>query len=511
MAIQEKIKKEISVVLKSELDYSIKAEEIVIERPQDEEHGDFSANIALTIAKDIKKSPREIAQTIADKLTKSKIEEIANVEIAGPGFINFKLKESHYFTALNNVLEQNDKYGQNDLLKNKRIMVEFAHPNPFKSFHIGHLRNIILGESIVRMLESQGAEVIRTNYQGDVGMHIAKCIWAFQKIDPKDYPSTADEKTKLLGKCYAEGATAFEEDEKAQKEIKDINKKIYTKKDPQISKLWDIGKKWSLEKFHEIYARVYSTFEREYMESETLSTCMKYIQQAKEKGILKQSQGALIFDGEKYNLDTRVFLNAQGLPTYEGKELGLAYMEFTDYGDIDLCIHNVAVEQISFFKVTFKVEELLDPIKFKGKQYHNAYEFVGLKKGKMSSRKGNVILGDDILNEAHAKILKLISDRKEIKDKDMTAEEIGIGAVKWSFLKISPFKYLAFDLEESISFEGDSGPYIQYTFARTQSILNEIKDNKSNTLLDELDTEKLNLSGQETALLHWIERFPEIV
>jgi arginyl-tRNA synthetase len=181
-------------------------------------------------------------------------------------------------------------------------------------------------------------------------------------------------------------------------------------------------------------------------------------------------------------------------------------MEFSDFGKIDLCIHNVAVEQISFFKVTFKVEELLDPGIFKGKQYHNAYEFVGLKKGKMSSRKGNVVLGNEILNEAYEKVLKVVKGKKIAENSTETAEIIGVGAVKYSFLKISPFKYLAFDLEESLNFEGDSGPYIQYTYTRTQSILKKANQNSEYDFNPETLVEK-----EETEVLKWLERFDEVV
>ncbi|MBD3280470.1 arginine--tRNA ligase, partial [Candidatus Dojkabacteria bacterium] len=503
MNLKTQIKTQIKQIVKEEFDYEIKPERIHLERPQNEDHGDWSCNIALQLSKELGKNPREIAEEVVEKLDIDGIE----VSIADPGFINFKLPAENYLGNLDEILEQEEKYGNNTRLSGKRIMVEFAHPNPFKSFHIGHLRNIILGESLVRMLESQGAEVIRTNYQGDVGMHIAKNLWAFRDVDPKDYPKTADEKTKLLGELYAKGAIAFEEDEKAKEEIKEINKQIYSKENPEVNRLWDLGKEWSLEKFHEIYERVYSTFDREYFESETLDTCMKYAKEAEKKGILTKSEGAIIFDGSKYGLDTRVFVNSEGLPTYECKELGLGFMEFKDFGELDLCIHNVAVEHKSYFSVLFKVKELLAPKLFKDKQYHNAYEFVGLKKGKMSSRKGNVILGNDILDIAHEKIAEVIEDRDEIENKEEVAEIVGVGSIKWSFLKISPFKYLAFDLEESVNFEGDSGPYIQYTYARAKSILREAE-----TSTDfEADDYKKDLTEGEEKLIKCLERFPGVV
>ena len=281
---------------------------------------------------------------------------------------------------------------------------------------------------------------------------------------------------------------------------------IYTKEDEHINRLWELGKKWSLDKFHEIYERVYSKFEREFFESETLTKSSSLIEQALEKGILEKSQGAIVFNGEPYGLDTRVFLNSRGLPTYEGKELGLAQMQFSEYGDIDLCIHNVAVEQISFFKVTFKVESLLDPEKYKGRQYHNAYEFVGLKSGKMSSRTGNVVLGEDILNEANSMITEILKQRENFSEEKIkdTAEVIGVGAVKYSFLNINPGSYLAFDLEKSVNFEGNSGPYLQYTYARSHKI---VRDSQGYRPLKFNEAMKIALSDEELKILHKLHHF----
>lgn len=471
--------------------------------PPNPEMGDLSLP-SFEISKILKQNPKEVIDNFLEKIKTDKI--ISGIKSAGP-YLNFVInKEYLNKEVINEILKQEEKYGRNEKLKGKKIMIEYAHPNPFKSFHIGHLRNIILGESIARLIEAQGARIIRVNYQGDVGMHIAKCIWAFKEIDPKNYPEIADEKVALLGKCYAEGAKAFEENGVAKQMITYINRQIYEGKDKEIKKLWELGKKWSLEKFHEIYKRLDTSFEREYMESEVMNEGVRQVKKAIDKKILEKSDGAIIFNGKKYGLDTRVFLNSEGLPTYEGKELGLAQFEFKDFGKIDLCIHNVAVEQISFFKVTFKVQELLDPKKFKDKQYHNAYEFVGLKSGKMSSRKGQVVLGNDILNTAVEEI-KAKTKNKNIKNINKLYEDIAVGAVKYSFLKISPFKYLAFDLDESVSFEGDSGPYLLYTYARIKSIFRKARIKK---LASQIDLKFLD-NIKEYNLVLKLAKYPEFV
>lgn len=485
----------------------IPAGNVTIEEPKSSEHGEHSTNIALIEANKQGQNPREIAQNLQEKLLENDWikQTFAKLEVAGPGFINFFIKTEKLAAEMQTMLAT-ENLAQLSTLTGKRILFEYAHPNPFKVFHIGHLRNIILGESLVRLLENSGAEVIRTNYQGDVGMHIAKSIWGMlQLMEQKSL--TVDqleqgsdrEKVDFLGEAYALGAKAFADDEAKAEEIKDINRTVYavaqeiemekydwqpqTKyKDfietenydfEEIKKLWTVGVKWSLNYLrNKIYTRLYSSFKREYMESETQYYAEKNFLRAKEAGLLTLSDGAYILDGKKYGIDTRVYINSLGLPTYEGKELGLAPLEATDYGEIDLFIHNVAVEQISYFKSVFTLLENLDPDLYKDKKYHNAYEFVGLKSGKMSSRTGDVVKAEDILNEAVDLIEEKVAER-DLPDKDDVVEKIAIGAVKYSFLNINPGSYLAFDLESSINFEGESGPYLQYTYARANKMLLE--------------------------------------
>jgi arginyl-tRNA synthetase len=215
---------------------------------------------------------------------------------------------------------------------------------------------------------------------------------------------------------------------------------------------------------------------------------------------LKKSEGAIIFDGTKYGLDKRVFINKFGFPTYEAKELKLAELEFSEFGKIDKLIHVVGPEQKSFFKVTFKVEELLDAKKYKDKQYHMVYGWVRLKRGKMSSRLGNVIRGEWLLDEAKKRINKAYP---EVSNE--VAEMVAVGAVKYSFLKVSPPSEIAFDFDESISLEGNSGPYLQYTYARAQSVIGKAKKQKSKK------AKNSKLESEELAVLRVLYRFPEVV
>ncbi|NCD00619.1 arginine--tRNA ligase [bacterium] len=502
--IKENIVLEINKYLENK-DYYINKEDLTY--PPNKSMGDISLPL-FNLVKKIGKSPQQLQGFFESKI--NKIEGVFEFKVLGP-YLNFFIDYDFLnYKILEKILKEKNKYGENQELKGKKIMIEFSQSNPFKVFHIGHLRNIILGESLCRLFEFSNAKVIRTNYQGDVGMHIAKCLWSFKEIEKSDYPDNIDERINLLGECYVKGAKAFEEDEEARKEIEEINKKIYSLEDKNIKELWETGKQWSLDKFKDIYNRLYTKFNREYFESEVFDEALEYIEEAKNKGILEKSKGAIIFPGEKYGLETKVFLNSKGLPTYDGKELGLAYREFTDFGKLDKCIHNVAVEQTAYFKANFKVQELLDPERFKDKQYHNAYEFVGLKKGKMSSRLGKVVLAEDVIDLAKEKIDEIVKEKESSKivnnNYEDSLEKLTIGAIKYSFLKVSPFKYLSFDLDESINFNGDSSLYINYTYARIESILKKAKIKKINKKnIKNLTNEK------EKDLILFLSQFSEII
>ncbi len=493
------IKEQIIYNLKTALEKSgIKDVEIDLEHPANPNFGDYATSVALQISKKIKKSPLEMAQNIVKNLPKD--EAIEKIEVAKPGFINFWLSKNFLLSEIGKITQGKLNFPQLYLGKNKTVMVEFAQPNTHKLFHIGHLRNISIGESLARILEAVGNKVIRTNYQGDVGLHIAKCLWAIEKSKFKlDKLKTLKEKIEFIGKMYTKGTRDYEENKKAKEEILKINEMIYNQ-NQQILPLWQKTREWSLEYFNKIYNRVDTRFNRLYFESEMAKRALDISQELLEKGVLEKSQGAVVFNGKKYGLDTRVFINSQGFPTYEGKELALAEKEFSEFGEIDKCIHVVTPEQTSFFKVTFKVEELLDPKKYQDKQYHLAYEWVRLKTGKMSSREGNIIEAGWLIDQAKKKI------KECFKCEEKVAETLAVAAVKYSFLKNSVQNSIAFDLNESISLEGNSGPYLLYTYVRTQSVLKKAK-----TIVKTFTQPYRESNEEEIMILRTIYLFPETV
>lgn len=479
---------------------------VVLEKPANPDFGDYSTSIALKLTKQLKKNPLLIAEEIKKNFPKSDL--IEKIDVLKPGFVNFWISTVQSINRLTEIIENGFTYPEYYFGKNKKIMVEFAHPNTHKLFHIGHLRNISTGESVVRILEAVGNKVIRSNYEGDVGLHIAKCLFGVKnsKIDIKKL-KTLQEKIEFIGKMYSSGTKAYEDDEKSKQEIIKINKMIYDR-DPEIMPLWTKTRQWSLEYFDQNYKRFYSHFDRLYFESEIHQKGLEIAKEILKKGILEKSQGAIIFNGKKYGIDTRVFVNSLGFPTYEGKELALAEKEFSDFGELDKIIHTVTPEQTSFFKVTFKVEELIDEKKYKNKQYHLAYEWVKLKAGKMSSREGNVIEANWLIDEIKNKILKNFECTEEI------AETLAVASAKYSFLKNGTQTIIRFDIDESIAVDGNSAPYLIYTYVRCLSVLNknrhsgEQSDSRIGFWTSQND---IKLNNDESNVLRLVNQFPEIV
>lgn len=502
--IKNKIQRNIKLALKK---MNLGEGEILIEHPANQNFGDYSSSIALKLTKKLKKNPLLIAEEIKKHFLKD--DAIEKIEIIKPGFINFWLSKKYLIGVASNFASGKFDFSPHYIGPNKKIMIEFAHPNTHKLFHIGHLRNISIGESLIRILEESGNKMIRSNYQGDVGLHIAKTLWYVKnKMSEEELKDVRKkplhDRMVFLGKAYAQGQIAYDADEESKKEIIEINGMIY-KKLGEIIPLWKETVKWSFDYFEEIYKRVYTRFDRLYPESEFADRGVEICLAAEKKGILKRSKGALVFEGKPYGLDTRVFINGLGYPTYEGKELALAEKEFSEFGELDKCIHVVTPEQKSFFSVTFKVEELLNEKKFKNKQYHLAYEWVKLKEGKMSSRTGNVVEAEWLIAEA-----KKRTSQKFNLDEN-TAEIIAVAAVKYSFLKNNVFSQIAFDFDESITLEGNSGPYLLYTYVRTQSVLKKASatDRLVRSGVEGLTHTDLNV--EEKDLIRAFVSFSEIV
>lgn len=455
---------------------------------------DFATNAALSAAKALGKNPQEVAKEISEALVKENIPFIEMVSTAGPGFVNISLTPQFFADAVARAIADGEEWGKNALREGERIMVEHTQPNPFKPFHIGHLMSNTIGESVVRLMRFSGATVTAVNYQGDVGLHIAKAIWGLMKVG-KDASDVEE-----IGRAYVAGNDAYEESEEAKAEIVSINKKVYAK-DSSIESLYVQGRAVSLEHFEELYKILGTHFEHYFFESETAIPGKALVEEGLESRVFEESEGAVVFKGEKAGLHTRVFITKEGLPTYETKDLGLALMK-REFSPFDLSITTTAVEQKEYFKVVFEALALMRP-ETRGKYMNITHGMMMLDSGKMSSRKGNIVTGESLLMDMIASARTRMKE-SDAGDTEKVATQIAVASLKYGVLKQSLGRNIIFDKDQWLSLEGDSGPYLQYAQVRSASILRKaIEENVS--------ADANGARGEVTLLERLLIRFPEIV
>lgn len=451
---------------------------VTLVHPKDIKNGDY------TIIADVKTATDDVA-----KLEAAKLPEIEKVELAAGRFINMYLSKKFFADSLSHIIEKGETFGKGEHAKGYKVMVEYTDPNVMKPFHIGHLMSNAIGEAISRVIEWNGASVSRMNYYSDSGLNIAKAVWGVKaklnELPSEDAPPA--ERSSFLGQAYAFGVAQFEADKGVAEEIIDINKKIFSRGDEEINKLYDLGKRWSLEHLAELYKRLGTHFDYSVGESEIAESGKEIVLDFVKKGIFEESEGAIVFHGERYNpkLHTRVFINKEGLPTYEAKELGLTQKKFKEYAP-DLSLVITANEQNDYFKVVQEaMKQVFNNVAEKTK--HFGHGILKLPSGKMSSRTGNVITAEELISQ--------------VTDKVKGSEDVAIAAIKYMILRQGIGQDIIFDFDKSVSTEGDSGVYLQYAHARANSIL-------------EKAGKKGNPAG-ERAATHEIERLlyrlPEIV
>lgn len=486
----QELRQALKVAAKKLFDTDIEPE---LSRP-DEQFGDYATNFALQLAKKAAKAPNEIARALIGELKDTP--GIKEITAAGPGFINFKLTDDALAKAAFSATEQPKPN------TGKQILVEFGDPNPFKEMHIGHLYSYITGDAIASLLEATGADVKRLSYHGDVGLHVAKAIYGLRELEKKreaiekslDSAST-DQVEEFIKEAYVYGNQKYEADESAKADIEAINQHVYERDDPQINKLHERGSKLSFSYFDKILNLLSITNDKRYLESQTTQPGKGLVE--KNIGtVFKQSQGAIIYDGEKAGLHTRVFITSKGLPTYDAKDLGLAVLKNQDYPDAVRSIVITGNEQSEYFKVMLAALAEIDADLAK-KTTHLTHGFVSLSSGKMSSRTGNVYAAMDLLQEVKTAVHQHYPESPVRK-------EVTFAAVKYAFLKHRLGSDIVLDIKESISLEGSSGPYLQYAFARSASIL--AKANFQGRSLETVD-----LDENERRLARKISEYPEVV
>ncbi|MDO8518494.1 MAG: arginine--tRNA ligase [bacterium] len=403
----------------------------IVERPADMAHGDYSTNAAM------------IARVDARELTAQlHIEGVERIEVVGK-FINFFLSHETIVSYKQDIPQ---------IYEGKKVLVEYTSPNLFKPLHIGNLIGNILGESVSRLLEATGADVKRLNYPSDIGMTIAKSVWGLQELElnPEDIAE--------LGKAYVAGNDAYESGE-AKEKIEEINRALYENSNAELSALRKRGIATSLRHLHQLCERLGTKkFDKEIFESESGPVGQNIVKEHV-GDVFEESEGAVVYKGEQ----TRVFLTSQGLPTYEAKEVGLFELKTKAYPDFDISITVTGKEQQDFFRVVFDAVRKLFPDKTAGKTLaHIPTSFLRLTTGKMSSRLGNVITGESLLED----LTRATRGR----------EDVAVGAIKYTVLKSGSTKDILFDPEKSLSLDGDSGPYLQYAHTRALSLIKAAKE-----------------------------------
>jgi arginyl-tRNA synthetase len=490
--MKEQLKKQIEEILK---EMYVKDPQVVLGVPIYSEMGDYSTNVAMLYSKELGRKSLNLAEEIKKELESKHVPHISQIKVVAPGFINFFFDQEFFSKNVSDALLLGEKYGKNKNLDGQKTIIEYTDPNPFKEFHIGHLMSNTIGEAISRITEAQGAEVRRACYQGDVGLHVAKAVWA---VKSKKVAGVG------WGVAYAVGNKAYEEDENAKKEIIKINKDIYEKSDLEINELYENGRIFSLAYFESIYKKLGTKFDYYFFESET-GKFGKEIVEKNVPNIFEKSDGAIVFHGEKYDpsLHTRVFINKEGLPTYESKELGLSKIKYDKYY-YDLSVVITGNEINEYFRVLLKAMSLVFP-ELAEKTKHLSHGMLRLPTGKMSSRTGDVITAESMIEEVKSKVLEKMADREmDENKKSEIAEIVAIGALKFSILKQAIGKDIIFDMEKSVSFEGDSGPYLQYATVRANSILKKAPTH-------EMAGDSVPENWQTTNLERMIERYPSVV
>jgi arginyl-tRNA synthetase len=461
-------------------------------RPE-EQFGDYSTNIALRLAKQIGKSPKDIAETLAAELKNDPL--IKSAGVAGPGFVNFLLSDDALVTGL-----QPDIGG---IMSGKRVLLEYSCPNAFKELHTGHLYQTIVGDALGRMLEAGGATVYRANFGGDVGLHVAKCMYGIIETLGGEKPEAlgkvaAAERAEWLSAAYVAGAKAYEDSETAKERIMTINNDIYVMHtmddtDSPFAKIYWTARTWSYEYFRAFYESIeVVAFDKFYPESATTNPGLELVK-AHTPSVFAESEGAVVYQGEDAGLHTRVFVTSKGLPTYETKDLGVVVSEVKDfpYDERYLITGN---DQSEYMKVVFAALHAIDA-DLAAKQHHLTNGTVRFGSGqKMSSRLGNVTRAVDVIDT--------VSTAVQAKD-DAVRKQITLGAVKYSFLKHRLGGDIAFEVNESVSLEGNSGPYLQYAHARARSILAKVPDFEGSGLHD--------LDPAERSLARKLGEYGEIV
>jgi len=486
---------------------------------------DFSGDITIVVfplVKTLRKSPSEIGNEIGEFLLKESeyVEEFNLIQ----GFLNLVIKSQFYLEFLNQIFNQ-DNYGFiKPSLENPTILVEFASPNTNKPLHLGHIRNILLGDSISKILEANGKNIHKTQIVNDRGIHICKSIVAWLKFGKNSNPSDLNEKGDFfVGKYYVLFDKVYKEE--ILQLISEGNDKAYAEKnapifldaqsllikwesgDKKVIELWKKMNSWVYDGFEKTYDNIGVNFDSYYYESNTYLLGKDIINEGLKNNVFfKKEDGSVWIDLTDDGLDEKILLRSDGTSVYMTQDLGTALLRYKNHPNMDGMIYTVGNEQDYHFKVLFKILKKLG-FEWSKNLHHLSYGMVDLPSGKMKSREGTVVDGDDLISEMKLNASNLSKELGKIdefsnSEKDMLNSIIGLGALKYYILKVDPKKRILFDPSESIDFNGNTGPFIQYAYARIQSL-----KRKSSFSLEKINLD-FEINEKEKDILKQLTQFP---
>ncbi len=450
----------------------ISPDAVVLEHPAEIVHGDYSTNVALTQAKKAGVNPKVLAEKIVAHIEKQKPSQISKVEIAGPGFINFFLSRDFFAQSIKDIIETKDTFGSGRK-NNKKVVVEYSSPNIAKPFTIGHLRSTIIGDSISNILTFLGYDVIRDNHLGDWGTQFGKMTVAFEKWGSLEELRNAEHKMKYLVDLYVR----FHDEAEKNPALEDEARARFTALEQGEEKavlVYNEMIKYSLEYFQTIYKRLnVSSFDTALGESFFGPFIPAVMAELEAKSLVEESEGAQVVFFEKNAQGKEKYPPAlikkkDGSTLYATRDLATDKYRIDTYGKDVTIVNEVGMEQSLYFKQLFEIERMLGWV-VPGQRVHVAHGLYRFSDGKMSTRKGNVIWLEDILNE-------VIKRAEEHNADKAVAEAVGVGALKFNDLKRESSQDIVFDWDEMLNLKGDSGPYVQYVHARTCSLLNKAKE-----------------------------------
>lgn len=470
----------------------------LIEIPPQDDMGDYSFP-CFSLAKVLRKNPAQIASDLAEKLD---IEEFKKIESLN-AYLNFYVNRSLYENlVLNEILDKKEDYGKSDEGKDKNIVIDFSSVNIAKPFHIGHIRSTVQGDAIRNIHEFLGYNVIATNYLGDYGTQFGTMIAAYKLWGDEDAinKDPINELLKLYVRYNAEASENQEMMDAARAEFKNLEDK-----DPEATKLWQWFKDISLREFERVYGLLDIKFDDYNGESYNSQYIPESIELLKEKNLLVESDGAQIIDLRPYDLTPAIIIKSNGSSSYITRDIGTAINRKRKY-DFEENLYVVATQQNLHYQQLRKILELMG-YEWWDDNKHIAFGMVSLKDQTMSTRKGQVVFLEDVLNKAIDKTKSIMEERgADIEDIDETAKIVGIGAVKFQELYNNRIKDYVFDWDEVLNFDGETGPYVQYTYARAKSVLRKAEVES----FDEVEFTNLK-TYEEFALVKTLAEFGNVV